>query len=111
MSLKSSLRNESRSDHTASTGLVQDRARPSQPEMQFMSPTELHNAIHYLTNDEAAVFLKLSPRTLEKQRVRGDGPRFHKFGRRVVYAIADLESWANERVCSNTAEASVLKRR
>lgn len=30
----------------------------------------------YLTNDEAAEFLRLSPRTLEKQRVIGGGPRF-----------------------------------
>ena len=34
----------------------------------------------YLTNDEAAAFLRLSPRTLEKQRVIGGGPRFRKFG-------------------------------
>ena len=36
----------------------------------------------YLSNEEAADFLKLSPRTLEKQRVVGGGPRFRKFGRR-----------------------------
>ena len=41
----------------------------------------------YLTNNEAAAFLQLSPRTLEKQRVIGGGPRFHKFGRRVMYAL------------------------
>ena len=29
----------------------------------------------FLTNDEAAAFLRLSPRTLEKQRVLGGGPR------------------------------------
>jgi Helix-turn-helix domain len=51
----------------------------------------------YLTNDEAAVFLRLSPRTLEKQRVIGGGPRFRKFGRRVMYAVADLEAWADAR--------------
>src|SRR3989344_5386621 len=45
--------------------------------------------VRYLTNDEAAVFLRLSPRTLEKQRVIGGGPRFRKFGRRVMYAVAD----------------------
>ena len=28
----------------------------------------------YLTNDEAAEYLRLSPRTLEKQRVIGGGP-------------------------------------
>lgn len=51
----------------------------------------------FLTNAEAAAFLRLSPRTLEKQRIIGGGPRFHKFGRRVLYSIRDLESWANAR--------------
>jgi len=53
--------------------------------------------IRYLTNDEAAAFLRLSPRTLEKMRVIGGGPRFRKFGRRVMYAVADLEAWADAR--------------
>jgi hypothetical protein len=47
----------------------------------------------YLTNDEAAALLRLSPRTLEKHRLYGRGPRFHKFGRRVFYASADLDAW------------------
>lgn len=34
----------------------------------------------YLTNDEAAEYLRLSPRTLEKQRVIGGGPRFRPDG-------------------------------
>ena len=46
----------------------------------------------YLTNDEAAEYLRLSPRTLEKQRVIGGGPKFRKFGRRVMYAVADLDA-------------------
>ncbi len=61
-------------------------------------------ASRYLSNDEAADFLKLSPRTLEKQRVIGGGPKFRKFGRRVVYAIEDLESWANARSCDTTSD-------
>jgi hypothetical protein len=56
----------------------------------------------YLTNQEAAEFLNLSPRTLNKQRVYGGGPTFHKFGRRVVYALADLEAWASARSCGAT---------
>ena len=36
---------------------------------------------------------RLSPRTLEKQRVIGGGPRFRKFGRRVMYAVADLDAY------------------
>jgi hypothetical protein len=42
----------------------------------------------YLTNDEAAEYLRLSPRTLEKQRVIGGGPKFRKFGCRVMYAVS-----------------------
>ena len=56
----------------------------------------------YLTNKEAAEFLNLSPRTLNKQRVYGGGPQFHKFGRRVVYALLDLEAWASARACGAT---------
>jgi len=58
----------------------------------------------YLTNAESATLLRLSPRTLEKLRVEGGGPRFHKFGRRVVYAIADIEVWANARMCVMTCD-------
>ncbi len=58
----------------------------------------------YLTNDEAAEYLRLSPRTLEKQRVIGGGPRFRKFGRRVMYAVADLEVWADQRSFEATSD-------
>jgi len=60
----------------------------------------------YLTNTEAAGFLNLSPRTLEKFRVIGGGPRFRKFGRRVLYAMQDLEGWANGRSCESTSDAN-----
>ncbi|WP_444875345.1 helix-turn-helix transcriptional regulator [Pseudomonas aeruginosa] len=58
----------------------------------------------YLTNDEAADYLRLSPRTLEKQRVLGGGPRFRKFGRRVMYAVADLDAWAADRSFETTSD-------
>jgi hypothetical protein len=41
---------------------------------------------------------------LEKQRVIGGGPRFRKFGRRVMYAIEDLEAWANARSFEMTCD-------
>ncbi|MPZ44229.1 MAG: helix-turn-helix domain-containing protein [Betaproteobacteria bacterium] len=65
----------------------------------------------YLTNDEAAEFLRLSPRTLEKQRVIGGGPRFRKFGRRVMYALVDLEAWADARTFEATCDAPQLSQR
>ena len=58
----------------------------------------------YLTNDEAADYLRLSPRTLEKQRVIGGGPRFRKFGPRVMYAVADLNVWADSRSFEATSD-------
>ncbi len=59
----------------------------------------------FLTQNEAAELLRLSPRTLERHRVAGTGPRFTKAGRRVLYKITELESWATERTFSSTAEA------
>jgi len=58
----------------------------------------------YLTNDEAAEYLRLSPRTLEKQRVIGGGPKVRKFGRRVMYAVADPDTWADERSFEATSD-------
>lgn len=65
----------------------------------------------YLTNDEAAAHLRLSPRTLEKLRVLGGGPRFRKFGRRVRYALADLDTWADGRSYGMTSDPEYLERR
>jgi excisionase family DNA binding protein len=65
----------------------------------------------YLTNAEAAAVLRLSPRTLEKLRVNGGGPRFRKFGSRVIYAREDLDAWASERVCESTSDVHYAARR
>ena len=62
----------------------------------------------YLTNDEAAAFLRLSPRTLEKHRVIGGGPRFRKFCGRVCYALHDLEAWAEARSFEMTCDPEYL---
>ncbi len=71
----------------------------------------LTQSVRYLTNDEAATFLRLSPRTLEKQRVIGGGPRFRKFGRRVMYALVDLEAWADARSFEATSDPDYAARR
>ena len=62
----------------------------------------------YLTQNEAALFLRLSERTLERWRVEGQGPRFRRFGRRVVYAKSDLETWADGRSFQSTSEVHPL---
>ncbi len=64
----------------------------------------------FLTNDEAAAFLRLSPRTLEKQRVLGGGPRYRKFGARVLYAAEDLRAWADSRAYGMTSDPGCPQR-
>jgi hypothetical protein len=57
----------------------------------------------FVPTAQAAGYLGLSPRTLEKLRVRGGGPTYAKFGRRVVYAVEDLDHWAAERRRDSTS--------
>ena len=58
----------------------------------------------YMGTREAAAFLGLSPRTLDRYRVTAAGPAFHKFGTRIRYARADLEDWAAERRRTSTSD-------
>ena len=58
----------------------------------------------FVRTHDAAAFLGLSGRTLEKHRCTGTGPLFRKLGGRVVYAIEDLEAWAAERARKSTSE-------
>ncbi len=46
-----------------------------------------------LTTREAAALLTLAPRTMERYRVRGGGPRYLKIGRTVRYPRLDLLEW------------------
>jgi predicted DNA-binding transcriptional regulator AlpA len=68
----------------------------------------LHVPPRFLRTPEAARFLGLSGRTLEKHRTYGTGPAFKKLGGRVVYAIADLQAWANRGTKNSTAESDAV---
>ena len=59
----------------------------------------------FLTTREAAHYLSLSYRTLEKMRLTGNGPRFRKHGRYVRYHIADLDIWSEGRRKNSTSDA------
>ena len=65
----------------------------------------------YMSTRVAAAFLGLSPRTLDRYRVTGQGPTFHKFGTRVCYARADLEAWAAARRMTSTSDDGAGGRR
>lgn len=54
---------------------------------------------------EAAEYLNLSPSTLAKMRLRGDGPPYLKAGRRIVlYDVGDLEAWLDTRRRRSTSD-------
>lgn len=58
----------------------------------------------YLRTPEAARFLSLSHRTLEKHRSYGTGPIYRKIGGRVVYAIEDLQAWVERGTKISTSD-------
>jgi predicted DNA-binding transcriptional regulator AlpA len=54
-----------------------------------------------LTTEEAASRVRLSPKTLEKLRVVGGGPRFKKLAGAVRYKEEDLAAWIE--ACTRTS--------
>jgi len=62
----------------------------------------------YLTPDEAAEVLRLSPRTLEGMRYNGNGPSFAKLGRgrsaRILYPRDLLDQWVANQLRTSTTE-------
>jgi len=62
-----------------------------------MSTQTAHSpAAALLTQDEAAEYLRTPSRTLENWRLRGGGPKFVKFGRRVFYRQGALDSFIDD---------------
>ena len=51
----------------------------------------------YLTARQAAFFLRMSPRSLQRLRAAGEGPFVRVHIRMVLYHIDDLESWSRTR--------------
>lgn len=62
----------------------------------------------YWDTRQAAAFLQLSPRTLERMRVEGCGPRFLKAGRglraKALYRPDDVQAWIEEISYGSTSE-------
>ncbi len=64
----------------------------------------------FLTTVNCAAILRLSPRTLERMRVQGGGPRCVKAGPgvrfKVLYQLADILNWTQARSFGATSEYS-----
>ena len=58
----------------------------------------------YVGTRDAARFVGLSIRTLEKHRIYGTGPRYSKLGGLVVYRVEDLQTWVDDAAKSSTSD-------
>jgi hypothetical protein len=63
-------------------------------------------ATTHIRQDELSIRWSVSPRTLERWRWIGTGPRFLKIGGRVVYRIEDIEAYEAEQLRSSTLPAA-----
>ena len=60
---------------------------------------------------DAARYLGVSKSFLDNARLAGEGPRYSRLGRSIVYALADLDKWVNDRAVSPRSEMDALKTR
>lgn len=61
-------------------------------------------SIKHLNQVELAARWKISPRTLERWRWSGQGPRYLKIGGRVVYRLEEVEAFEHSQLRASTAE-------
>ena len=59
-----------------------------------------------LNTPEAASYVKLSPVTMERKRLTGDGPPYVKIGKAVRYRRADLDAWLESRLIRSTSQVA-----
>jgi hypothetical protein len=58
----------------------------------------------YMTDNEAAAYIRKTKSYLQRCRVDGTGPKYIKLGRSVLYRRVDLEIWADAQARSSTSE-------
>ncbi len=75
--------------------------------MHPQTPSTTARTPRFLRTPEAARHLGLSGRTLEKHRTYGTGPKYRRLGGRVVYAMEDLQAWADLGVKRSTSDPGV----
>ena len=69
-----------------------------------MSTNLIGEPPRYLRTPDAAKFVGLSIRTLEKHRIYGTGPRYSKLGGRVVYRLDHLQAWVDSAAKASTSD-------
>jgi hypothetical protein len=62
------------------------------------APSQAPQPVHHLNQIELSRRWHVSPRTLERWRWLGQGPRFMKLGGRVAYRLEDVEAFEVEQL-------------
>ena len=63
----------------------------------------------FLRTPDAARFLGISIRTLEKHRTYGTGPTYRKIGGRIVYSVDDLQAWTEDGIRKSASEKTATR--
>lgn len=58
----------------------------------------------FLTTKEVAVFLRVSPKKLEADRLHGTGPPYKKMGGKVIYCLKELLTYLDDNTRLNTCK-------
>ena len=72
---------------------------PKPPERRLALPQASER---FLTEREAATFLRLSARTMQRRRRDGTGPKFVRMGARIRYRVRDVAEWTNANTHART---------
>lgn len=59
----------------------------------------------FLNTRAAAAYLCIGWRKLRKLRVSGQGPRFRKHGRLILYCVEDLDAWSRATIVEGRGDA------
>ena len=68
--------------------------------------TQAKRGSPFLNTAQAAYYVGLSSKTVEKMRGRGDGPRFRRHGRFIRYHIDDLDVWSRGETSNQPSEGA-----
>jgi hypothetical protein len=79
-----------------------EQAPSNDPRRRKKPAATVTNPIRHIDQEEVAQRWSVSPRTLERWRWIGTGPRFLKVGGRVVYRIEDIEAYEAAQLRTST---------
>ena len=67
--------------------------------------------LEILSTQQYAELTRRKPQSVRRERMRGDGPKYFRLGRRVFYRAADIEEFIRSRLVQSTSEETVNRER